>query len=344
MKSDKSNPISGQIAGINLSSFLQMVEMEQKTCTVNVLTPNNVGQIFFYNGVIVDAGTVGKKKVDALYDILSWNNFTIEVERNTTKKHNVVNLPLMHIIMESAQRTDEIDADHPQSAETYAESIPLKTITSREFCLEIGIKLLIEFDNSDLTFHSILVGIEHGKYLLLKAPTPFESFARDKIEVGELIIKSLYKGTIYAFRSRLIAVISKPSRLMFIQYPEKIEHHELRAHKRFRCSIVAQARVDGTERGGVIENISMGGCRCTIETFSGEKNISETLLHKTLPFRCRFPGTRDEIRFTAQVKNTHTQSDEVSVGVEYIYTDDSRETRKIIQDYIQLIEYASENV
>jgi len=251
---------------------------------------------------------------------------------------------LMHIIMESAQRADEIDADHPQSTETYAESIPLETITSREFCLEIGIKLLIEFDNSDLTFHSILVGIEHEKYLLLKAPTPFESFARDKIEVGELIIKSLYKGTIYAFRSRLIAVISKPSRLMFIQYPEKIEHHELRAHKRFRCSIVAQALVDGTERGGIIENISMGGCRCTMETFPGENNISKTLLNEPLPFRCRFPGTPEEIRFTGKVRNAHPQPDEVSVGVEFLYTDNSRETPKIIQDYIQLIEYASENV
>ncbi len=345
MKSDTTNGIRGRIAGVNLSSFLQMVEMEQKTCIVNVLAQKNLGQIFFYNGVIVDAGTMNKKQVDALYDILSWNKFTIEVEPNTAKRHNVINLPLMHIIMEGAQRKDETDTEPSRSEEAeHFVNIPLKTMTSREFCLEIGIRLLIEFDNMDLTFHSTLVGIEHGKYLLLKAPAPFESFVRDKVKVGELIVKSLYRGTIYAFRSRLMAVISKPSRLMFIQYPERIEHHELRAHKRFRCSIVAQAQVEDTERGGVIENISMGGCRCTIERRVKDKTHGGTLLNQALPFRCRFPGTLEEVRFTAQVKNVQTKSDEVSVGVEFMYTDNSRQTRKIIQDYIQLIEYASENV
>lgn len=346
MVSEKRNGISGRIAGVNLSSFLQMVEMEQKTCTVNVLTPSNMGQIFFYRGVIVDAGAMNSKQVSALYDILSWNNFTIEVEENTTKKHNVINLPLMHIIMESAHRADEPINDHSLPMEmAHQKNIPLKTVTSKDFCLDIGIKLLVEFEGLNLTFHnSTLVGIEHGKYLLLKAPSPFESFDRDRIDEEILVLKALYKGTIYAFRSRLMALISKPSRLMFIQYPQRIEHHELRAHKRFKCSIVAQAQVDKKERGGVIENISMGGCRCTIQTVSGDKNTQEDLLDETLPFRCRFPGTGKEVRFTGQVKNTLRTIDDVAVGIEFIYPANSPETKKIINAYIQLIEYSSENV
>ncbi|WP_022665179.1 DUF4388 domain-containing protein [Desulfospira joergensenii] len=345
MESENSSKISGRIAGVNISSFLQMIEMEQQTCTVNVFIKKNMGQIFFHNGVIVDASTRNLKQVDALYDILSWKNFILEVEENRDRKHNVVNLPLMHIIMESARREDENgQADADQAETLTAKNIPLKTMSSKEFCLEIGIKLLVDFEDLDLCLRSTLVGIEHGKYLLLKAPVPFESLERDGIQGGELIIKSLYKGTIYAFRSRLMALISEPSRLMFIQYPERIEHHELRAHKRFRCSIVAQARVDESERGGVIENISMGGCRCAIESFSSDQEPARTLLQETIPFRCRFPGTQKEVRFMGQVKNTQQKTDEVAVGVEFMYREDSDETRAVIDDYIRLIEYSSENV
>lgn len=345
MKSDRSSGISGRIEGVNLSSFLQMIEMEQKTCTVNVFVKKNMGQIFFYKGVIVDAATAAQNQAQALYDILSWKNFIIEVEENRDRKHNVINLPLMHVIMESARQEDESKKTDPDPEESPgAKNIPLKTLTSRQFCLEIGINLLIDFEDLDLTLHSALVGIEHGKYLLLKAPVPLESFEKKTIRKKELVIKSLYRGTIYAFRSRLMALISEPSRLMFIQYPDRIEHHELRAHKRFRCSIVAQARVNEAERGGVIENISMGGCRCTLESFSSDPELTKTLLNRTIPFRCRFPGTKKEVRFIGQVKNTRRQSDEVAVGVAFLHREDSHETRSMISNYIQLIEYSSENV
>lgn len=345
MASTKVKGISGQIAGVNLSSFLQMVEMEQKTCTVNVITKRNIGHIYFHIGEIVDAGTVNSKHTEALYDILSWHNFIIEVEPNPSRRENVVNLSLIHIIMESTRRADEIEKRNPGAAEAEEEeSIPLKTMISSEFCLEIGVRLLIEFDDMEFSFKSSLVGIEHGEYLLLKEPAPFSAFDRERIETGDMIIKALYKGTIYAFRSKLTAIISTPTRLMFIRYPDNIEHHELRAHKRFKCSIITQAGFNNTERGGVIENISMGGCRCTMETRLSDIRSPRSLLNETISFRCRLPGTQKEARFIGQVRNTQNISDEISVGVEFTYTDDSDEARKLIGEYIKLIEYAGENV
>ncbi|WDP92584.1 MAG: DUF4388 domain-containing protein [Desulfobacter sp.] len=343
MASTQINGISGQITGVSLSSFLQMVEMEQKTCTINVMTKQNIGHIYFHNGEIVDAGSMNLKQADALYDILSWRNFIIEVEPNPSRRDNVINLPLLQIIMESARRADENQPDEQPQA-VADESIALKTMVSNEFCLEVGVRLLIEMTGFDMAFRTTLVGIENDRYLLLKVPAPFDAFDPDRIKNGDMIVKSLYKGTIYAFRSKMMAVISTPSRLMFIRYPESIEHHELRAHKRFKCSIVAQAEVIAGERGGIIENISLGGCRCTIETRPSEPIRPKDLLNQTIPFRCRIPGTPEEVKFTGQVKNAQKISDEIAVGIEFIYDDNSEETRKIIEGYIKLIEYASDNV
>ena len=309
MISDNIRSISGQIAGVSLAAFLQMIEMEQKTCTIKVFTKKNVGQIFFLNGALIDSKTIHLNHLEALYDILSWNYIVIEVEKNETIKHNCINLPLMHILMESARYSDEIkkttaQTDSENKNTAAKKNIPLQILKSKDFCLEIGIKLLIDFDDSAASFRSTLVGIDHGRYLLLKAPGAFENLDHDGFKVESLIIKSLYKGTIYAFRSKLICIIHQPSKLMFIEYPQKIEHHELRAHKRFKCGIVTQAEVNKKERSGVIQNISIGGCLCIIETVSTDQDLPRELLDDTILFRCYFPGSKEEVRLTGKIKNT----------------------------------------
>ncbi len=349
MVSEKIKDIRGQISGVTLSSFLQMIEMEQKTCTIKVFTKNNVGHIFFLNGTLIESKTVNSRHLDALYDILSWDNIVIEVEKNTTRKRDVINLPLMHILMESAKHSDELDKSKNQNISekiksTSTKKIQPKIVENQDFCLEIGIKLLIDFDDYPVSFRSKLVGVEHGKYLLLKAPSPFGKSEADLFKVEDLIVKSLYKGTIYAFRTKLLGIISKPSKLMFIEYPKRIEHHELRSHKRFKCSIVAQTEVDEKERGGVIENISLGGCLCVMETFETDQNLTTCLLNNTLPLRCHFPGSKGETSFIGEIKNARMKSDEIAVGVEFLYQNTSDEARGVINTYIQLIESSGEYV
>ncbi len=349
MVSDSVNGISGQIEGVNLSSFLQMIEMEKKTCTIKVLTRKNRGRIYFQNGIVLDSSTLTLNHLEALYDILTWTDIVIEVEKNELKKENVINLPLMHILLESARHADEMDkkripGDFDGTKSKSDRNIPLQVLRNKDFCLEIGIKLLIDFDERAVSFRSTLVGIEHGKYLLLKTPKPFGKMDHDHFKTQELIVKTLYKGTIYAFRSKLMSVISKPSKLMFIEYPGKIEHHELRSHKRFKCSIVTQTRVNDRERGGVIENISKGGCCCTIEVFPTDAGLGQNLINDTIPFRCHFPGSKEEISFMGEIKNTKKKPDEIAVGIKFVYPGTTDEVRDIINKYIRLIEYSSENV
>lgn len=341
--------ISGRIAGVNLSSFLQMIEMEQKTCTVKVFTKKNMGRIFFLKGILIDAHTVRLNHLDALYDILSWQNSVIEVEQNRSKSRDVINLPLMHILIESAGHADEKERKNPSGnglddVPAAGSNIPMQPLKNKNFSLEIGCRLLIDFDSLAVSFRSTLVGIEHGRYLLLKAPGPFGKMDDDMFKVADMVVKSLYKGTIYAFRSRLMSVISQPSQLMFIEYPKKIEHHELRSHKRFKCSIVAQAQVNEQERGGVIENISRGGCLCILEAFSTDMNPPNGLLNNTIPFRCRFPGSKGEVGFTGEIKNARKKSDEIAVGIQFTCRDGNDNVRDTIDNYIRLIEYSSENV
>ncbi len=327
-----------------------MIEMEQKTCTLKIFAKKNIGQIFFLNGALIDSETVRLKHLDALLDILSWDNIVIEVQKNIFKKQNVINLPLMHILIEGAQHADEIKKITLQDSAKNI-SIPIKKniirpiLKNEYFCLEIGIKLLIDSDAMAVSFRSALVGMEHGKYLLLKAPGQLSKMDHDTFQTEDLIIKSLYKGTIYAFRSKLISIIYKPSNLIFIEYPQRIEHHELRSHKRFKCNFVAHTEINKKDRSAVIENISIGGCLCTVETCLTENNLLQSLKkNDAIPFRCHFPGSLGEVSFKGEIRNTQKKSNELVVGIKFIYPENTNKIENKIKTYIQLIECSGENV
>jgi len=341
--------ISGYLTGLNLASFLQMIEMEQKTCTIKIFTKKNIGHIFFLNGTLIDAETINLKHRKALYAILSWNDIVIEVEKNIPKRENSINLPLMHILIESAQHADETKKvntqNDPENPETVSQkNIPVQVLNNKNFCLEIGIKLLIDFDDLVVPFKSSLVGMEDGRYLILKAPGPIGRVDHDLFKVEDLIVKSLYKGTIYAFRSKVINLVSKPAKLMFIEYPLKIEHHELRLHKRFQCNIGALSELNSNEHGGTIKNISKGGCFFTIAPFSTDNDLSHELLNTIIPFQCRFPGSKGEVNFKGEIRNTIKKPGEIGIGIKFVHSNSNDEVKNIIDDYIQLIEYSSQNV
>lgn len=345
MNSTGEKLISGSIEGVTLFSFLQMLEMEQKTCIVNVSSKAETGRIFFLNGTLIDALTAGQQGVEALYTILSWQDLMMEVTANTSPRPNRINLPLMHIVMESARRLDETaECASENKARVHGRKIQLTTRTSNSFCLETGINLIIEPLEGQTHFKSSLVGIEPEQFLILKVPRRVDSFIKTMTQCEKMVVKTLYKGTIYAFRSSLISMIEVPSRLLFIEYPNSIELHELRSHKRFKCNIAAQAKVNEQERCSVIENISKGGCLCTVQTLASDKNLPATLLKNTLVLKCRFPGLGRELQVQGEIKNARQTSGEVTMGLEFKYTEDAKGFLDAINEFIQVMEYSGKDV
>ena len=99
--------IGGQIHGISLDSFLQMVQVEGKTCTLTVKTADEIGYLYFLKGDLIDAeaGEIKHKEAAAL--IISWNDPVIEIEEDCQKKTNNINQSIMDILMEGMKLKDD---------------------------------------------------------------------------------------------------------------------------------------------------------------------------------------------------------------------------------------------
>ncbi len=102
----------GQIRGIGLVSFLQLVEMESKTCTLTIRSKldNKFGKLYFVKGELITAETGDIQNENAVYEIISWEKTTISIEKQCKKQVKEIAHPLLNILMEGIRLKDEKEA------------------------------------------------------------------------------------------------------------------------------------------------------------------------------------------------------------------------------------------
>ncbi len=97
----------GYMSGITLPAFLQMVEMEGKTCTLKIRSNGETGYIYFNEGKPIDAKVNKLISEDAVYEILDWDNPQIEIKKEYKKKKRNINSSLAYLIIEGIRLKDE---------------------------------------------------------------------------------------------------------------------------------------------------------------------------------------------------------------------------------------------
>jgi len=101
----------GTIKGIAVSSFLQMIEMEEKTCLFEVHSPSKgKGLFYFQKGILHNALYGDLKGEEAAYELIAMDKAEIRF-RNLPKKKFArrIKQELMGLIMEATRRKKESD-------------------------------------------------------------------------------------------------------------------------------------------------------------------------------------------------------------------------------------------
>lgn len=101
--------VGGQIQGISLGSFLQIVHMDKTSCTLKIYSNDEIGYLYLKDGALVAAETGKLDNVEAAYEILSWNKSVIIID-NAPVPDQKITAPLMSILMEGLRRKDEKNA------------------------------------------------------------------------------------------------------------------------------------------------------------------------------------------------------------------------------------------
>lgn len=102
----------GSITGISIGNFLQMIELEQKTCLCEVSSPGNPKGFFYFNTGELHHAVYGELKgVEAAMKMVHIENPTISFKpvpkRPIPRK---INRDLTGLLLEAMQQKDELDA------------------------------------------------------------------------------------------------------------------------------------------------------------------------------------------------------------------------------------------
>jgi len=95
------------IRGINLATFLQLVQLEKKTCTLKIKSKNDVGYLYIDRGDLLSAEAGNLSGEDAAFKIVCWQNPTIEMESVCRKKEREINTSIEMLLLEAFRIEDE---------------------------------------------------------------------------------------------------------------------------------------------------------------------------------------------------------------------------------------------
>ena len=103
----------GTLYNVSSGMFLQLIEIEQKTCTIRLedKSSGQKGILFFNEGELFDARVNNLQGEAASHEIFSWDAVNLSIQNGCALKENKIQSDLQALILEAVRRKDE---DEPE--------------------------------------------------------------------------------------------------------------------------------------------------------------------------------------------------------------------------------------
>lgn len=115
----------GILNNASIEMFIQLIEMESKTCTIRIVNEKTQerGVIFFQGGELHGARFLNINGKEAAYKLLSWEKVNISIENNCSLEQKEINEDLQAILLDALRLKDEAgktetDFDEAQESHT----------------------------------------------------------------------------------------------------------------------------------------------------------------------------------------------------------------------------------
>ncbi|MFH1984489.1 MAG: response regulator [Pseudomonadota bacterium] len=118
----------GTLQTVPLEMFIQLIEMEQKTCTIRVSNKRNglLGVLFFSKGELMDARVGDQQGVTAAYRVLAWEKVSLSIQDECPIKEKRIDGELQAILFDAMRMKDEAGASETDFAEAEPENLPVE--------------------------------------------------------------------------------------------------------------------------------------------------------------------------------------------------------------------------
>jgi Flagellar protein YcgR/PilZ domain len=181
--------------------------------------------------------------------------------------------------------------------------------------VETGAEISLAAEDLGYCGKCTFVGQKKDQYIVVTPPSNFSPLEKKLLQTDRIIVRYLFEGDIFEFKSKLLEVKDNPLILLLLKYPDAIEKKDLRSHKRIQCFISAKMEVNNETQDGIIKDISKYGCRCVFETSVKLEKALRIDDHIALNFG--FPGIFDRQEIFGQIKDIRLKDSSLDVGIEF---------------------------
>ncbi|MDA3915512.1 MAG: flagellar brake protein [Deltaproteobacteria bacterium] len=181
--------------------------------------------------------------------------------------------------------------------------------------IDIGNRVYLEIDGVNFSAICIFIGMLRDEFMIITFPKQYKTIKNQLFSGNKMVVKYLYDGSVYAFKTSVIETITSPIKAIAIEYPKVVQQRELRVVKRNDVVIPGKIEAKNIEFKAVVFDISKKGCRFTYK----DKKSNVTALRESALLRVymQFPGVADEIGVMACIRNVKKEHGKLSIGAEF---------------------------
>ncbi|MDA3904076.1 MAG: response regulator [Desulfuromusa sp.] len=95
------------IRGITLATFLQLMKVEKKNCTLKTSKSERTAYLYVRRGELIDAQLGDQAGLEAALEVVGWDDAEIEMDGICRRQEDAIQLPMEHLLIEAFKRKDE---------------------------------------------------------------------------------------------------------------------------------------------------------------------------------------------------------------------------------------------
>lgn len=180
--------------------------------------------------------------------------------------------------------------------------------------IEFGTLLNIQIDGLGSSKSSI-VGIERGRYLIIKTPA-IAGVSTKLFKKNHIVVRYLCDGVLFGFHCTLIALLKDPFQLSFLSYPEIGDTINLRKYDRISCLLPGELQIGEWKHKCVTSDVSAGGCRVALD-LSMEDNMNRIGVGGSVQLLIQAPDANDSVNMTAVARSISLDEKNVIIGLQF---------------------------
>ncbi|MCP9473512.1 MAG: flagellar brake protein [Nitrospira sp.] len=187
----------------------------------------------------------------------------------------------------------------------------------------LPIKLSLLVGDRKVVHGSTLLGWKESAWLICEWPSQLD-WVSGLAENTPCTLSYLRHGTLVGCRTEIRGAVATPVPLLFLAYPRQVEEMHLRQHPRVSSHepavvsrVVSRSKerggiVPGDHLGGLVKDLSIGGCRLVLERVPSWVRIGSSI---HLEFE--LPGVGHVTNLTGMVKSIDKAEEGNVIGVEF---------------------------